>query len=729
VSFRIIKPKTASTVLDVRDYGAVGDGVADDAFAIQTALDTANSVGGGTVFVPEGTFIIGTQLSIYSNTSLIGVNPGASIIKATGSMTWTSGGLIKVGTTGQSNITIRDLTIDGNRVNNFDATYNFERQLIAILDAHDFTVRDCLVKNSTGIGIYGTSGMRSKVIGNRFEEIDIAPVYFYDYQVPLLVSASADGIIDTASAHPYAAGDEVKFDVITSGGSSLLTQRRYYVISDNLTSTTFQISNSPGGSAMGFGSNITGAAVTLATSAHADDIIDTSGAHSFSAWDRVIFTSLTGGTGLSVNTVYWVTATNLAATTFQVASAYAGAAIGFSADITAGTVMKLPGLMSRHAHGTIIEGNDIRAYGRHAIAVTGHRKAQVKNNTIVGNVATGMTCSFSGTTVTKTAGTRDFSSLRPGNFLVHDAGGSFTESGIISIESATSCTIGATVGTYTGVTVAGGSGDVVSFEGCHESDIQGNIVDAGVSIGISVWSFWTGSSRNVNVDGNTVREIGGPGIALSGAFSWAPTRGVRVVNNTINNVGTRGDAGSSAIAATVNHGITLDSAYLSKVHIDGNIVDDDQGSPTTAYWLYCSSSVPVAAASAGRNLTRQTVNPGIGPAGSFSGATWTGNGLSITLTDWGTSPSISNVVQSGNTLRFRVTTGTTASAGPYISLSMKVGSPENGMPLAAWMVSPSGSTQVLNTYDPTAQLAATTAALFYSGTPGNGSIWDVVVVW
>lgn len=44
-------------LLNVRDFGAVGDGLADDAAAIQKALDTAGSAGGGIVFLPTGNYL------------------------------------------------------------------------------------------------------------------------------------------------------------------------------------------------------------------------------------------------------------------------------------------------------------------------------------------------------------------------------------------------------------------------------------------------------------------------------------------------------------------------------------------------------------------------------------------------------------------------------------------------------------------------------------------------
>lgn len=86
-----------------------------------------------------------------------------------------------------------------------------------------------------------------------------------------------------------------------------------------------------------------GAEVTLSTSAAADDIIDATG-HGLFIGDQVIFTELTGGTGLVVGQTYFVSATSHGANTFRVADTAGGAALGFSADITAGKVRKLGAL-------------------------------------------------------------------------------------------------------------------------------------------------------------------------------------------------------------------------------------------------------------------------------------------------------------------------------------------------------------------------------------------------
>jgi hypothetical protein len=71
-----------SSIKNVKDYGAKGDGVTDDSAAIQSVLDLK-----GIVYIPSGTYLINTTLKIKSNTKLYGDGIEATILKEGGAGT------------------------------------------------------------------------------------------------------------------------------------------------------------------------------------------------------------------------------------------------------------------------------------------------------------------------------------------------------------------------------------------------------------------------------------------------------------------------------------------------------------------------------------------------------------------------------------------------------------------------------------------------------------------
>lgn len=60
---------TLSSVYDVKQYGAVNDGVTVNTYAFANAIDACSEAGGGTVYIPAGTFLTGTII-LKSNVHL-----------------------------------------------------------------------------------------------------------------------------------------------------------------------------------------------------------------------------------------------------------------------------------------------------------------------------------------------------------------------------------------------------------------------------------------------------------------------------------------------------------------------------------------------------------------------------------------------------------------------------------------------------------------------------------
>jgi hypothetical protein len=121
---RWVEDKLAESV-SVKDFGAVGNGIADDTLAVQACINFLNTLGGGVALFPSGTYLCQT-LTVYSGVHLVGHSRDSSIIKLKNA---TNADLIygynastlhttRTYGSGLTSWGLRDIQLDGNRANN-----------------------------------------------------------------------------------------------------------------------------------------------------------------------------------------------------------------------------------------------------------------------------------------------------------------------------------------------------------------------------------------------------------------------------------------------------------------------------------------------------------------------------------------------------------------------------------------------------------------------------------
>lgn len=103
--------------VSVKDFGAVGDGVIDDTAAFQAALDA-----GGTVYIPDGVYVISSMLTVSGRSSggIIG-NGSSSILVANAAMT----AMLKVSSS--SGFAIKDFVFWGDELAYANSAQYFRR--------------------------------------------------------------------------------------------------------------------------------------------------------------------------------------------------------------------------------------------------------------------------------------------------------------------------------------------------------------------------------------------------------------------------------------------------------------------------------------------------------------------------------------------------------------------------------------------------------------------------
>lgn len=155
---------TEGLFVNVMAFGAKGNGVADDATAIQNALNSIRTTG-GVVYFPEGTYKVGSAVQFYSNSTLF-FEPGATLLQGASmnnmmrsfcDSSWT-------GYSGTHDCLIYGATFDG-------GDYTTNNTLVGIAHAKNIIFENCTFKNAYGEwhNIEINSSYNVKVINCDFE--------------------------------------------------------------------------------------------------------------------------------------------------------------------------------------------------------------------------------------------------------------------------------------------------------------------------------------------------------------------------------------------------------------------------------------------------------------------------------------------------------------------------------------------------------------------------------
>lgn len=144
-----------SSVISVKDFGAVGDGSTDDAAAINAAIDSVASSGGGTIYFPTGTYILGSAVILKSYVILEGNGFARTILQGKAAtshsliLTENYASLVGSNTAaGPLNFGLRNMSIDGNKANRTGSGFCLG------IYGYDYELTNLEIYRSRGIGLY-----------------------------------------------------------------------------------------------------------------------------------------------------------------------------------------------------------------------------------------------------------------------------------------------------------------------------------------------------------------------------------------------------------------------------------------------------------------------------------------------------------------------------------------------------------------------------------------------
>jgi len=245
-------------VLNVKDFGATGDGTTNDTTAIQAALD-AVPAGGGLVFVPRGVYRVLIPNITVSGTQLVGEGDG-SCLKLVDSPGSVSGGatVLRINRDGVDpieNVRIANLQIDGNK-----STFGSVSASAEGIDSDNtvnLTIENCYIHDVNGDAIdCDGNNPGLQIRNNRIKDGNLQALHIYGANDAIVTGNQIENCSNTPDAlatHPVdflAFGTNVPDGIIFSnntirgcgGGLDVRSVQGILVEGNAITDTTTDIS-------------------------------------------------------------------------------------------------------------------------------------------------------------------------------------------------------------------------------------------------------------------------------------------------------------------------------------------------------------------------------------------------------------------------------------------------------------------------------------------------------
>lgn len=230
--------RNVAKLFNVKDYGALGNGSTNDATAIANTITAANIVG-GTVFFPDGIFIVNSALNVNaSNVTFQGYGIGRSILKAGAAFTngiLTLNGLSPV----LKNIVIQDIEFDSNNLSGVLGISIKGGAFASGQSAAGIRIRRCAFRNlsTIDVGLVQIYAGRGTTDRGFVTDLIIEDSDFYDtakYHV-YLQGGNVEQFKIRRNRFFNSQGGCIAFNAQTRSGSSVASYRsnKNWEISDN----------------------------------------------------------------------------------------------------------------------------------------------------------------------------------------------------------------------------------------------------------------------------------------------------------------------------------------------------------------------------------------------------------------------------------------------------------------------------------------------------------------